>query len=471
MRLDRLLGDVQILEVLGRPGEVMVESVTHDSRLATEGSLFLCVPGGKCDGHDFAASAVTAGASALVCERVLSLPVPQIVVPSTRAAIGPISAAFFGTPSRQVTVAGVTGTNGKTTTCHFLQAALEAAGTSTKVIGTLTGRRTTPEATELQAQLADFRDRQVRAVAMEVSSHALDQHRVDGTWFSIAVFTNLSPEHLDYHGSMAAYFRAKASLFEPARCARAVVNSDDRYGRLLMDAASVPTEAFCLADAIDLELGPTSSSFSWRGHPVRLEVGGLFNVMNSLAAATAAVGLGASPAAIASGLSNAGAVPGRFEVVDAGQPFSVVVDYAHTPAGLEQVLRAARLVAGPGRVTVVFGCGGDRDKSKRPVMGALAARLADRAILTTDNPRHEDPMAVIADVRAGLADLAGPSEWAKLEVEPDRRAAIASALADARPGDVVVIAGKGHETTQVVGDRSVPFDDRLVARQELERTA
>jgi len=238
-----------------------------------------------------------------------------------------------------------------------------------------------------------------------------------------------------------------------------------------MDAASVPTEGFCLADAIDLEMGPTSSSFKWRGHPVQLRVGGLFNVMNGLAAATAAAGLGASPAAIAEGLSNAGAVPGRFEVVDAGQPFSVVVDYAHTPAGLEQVLKAARLVAGQGRVIVVFGCGGDRDKSKRPAMGALAARMADRAILTTDNPRHEDPMAVIADVRAGLADLAGPSEWAKLDVEPDRRAAIASALADARPGDVVVIAGKGHETTQVVGDRSVPFDDRLVARQELDRTA
>jgi UDP-N-acetylmuramoyl-L-alanyl-D-glutamate--2,6-diaminopimelate ligase len=366
-----------------------------------------------------------------------------------------------------MSVVGVTGTNGKTTVTAMLQAVLSAAGRRCEVIGTLTGARTTPESTELQAQLAGFRDDGVDAVAMEVSSHALELHRVDGTWFSVAVFTNLGRDHLDFHRTEEAYFRAKARLFEPERCARAVVNRDDAHGRLLLDAARVPTVAYSLGDASDVAVGAAGSTFTWAGQRVELRVGGMFNVSNALAAATAARELGIDAATIAAGLSSAPPVPGRFEPVDAGQAFTVVVDYAHTPDGLEQVLRAARAaVSGRdrGRVLVVFGCGGDRDRSKRPVMGDVAVRLADRAWLTSDNPRSEDPMAIIDEVVTGVRD----ADRDRLVVEPDRRAAIASAVRDALPSDVVVIAGKGHETGQIVGEVTLPFDDRAVAREVLQ---
>ena len=467
MQLDRLLGGVDVLDMRGDPAGTEVTAITHDSRAVTPGALFCCVPGATADGHEFAAAAVAAGASAVLCERALPVDATQVVVPSVRAAMGPAAAAFFGHPSRRLAVAGVTGTNGKTTTTHLLAAVLRADGRPTEIVGTLSGPRTTPEATDLQARLAALADGGTTAVAMEVSSHALVQHRVDATWFEVAVFTNLSQDHLDFHGTLDDYFAAKASLFTPERVGVAVVNGDDPWGRRLLDAISVPTRPFTLADAVGLEVGPVSSTFSWEGQRVHVRLGGTFNVANALAAANAARELGAAPDAVAAGLSSVTTVPGRFETVDVGQPFTVVVDYAHTPTSLEQVLLAARrATAGDGgRVLVVFGCGGDRDTGKRPAMGEVATRVADLAVLTSDNPRSEDPLAIIDAVRSGSV------RPEVLVVEPDRRAAIALALDRARPGDVVVVAGKGHETTQVTGESVVPFDDRDVVRAELERTS
>ena len=469
MHLDHLLDGVEVIDVSGNPASVDVTAVTHDSRAVVPGALFCCVPGSVVDGHDFAATAVDAGAGALLVERRLGVDglAVQVVVADVRSTMASVAATFWGAPSRAMSVVGVTGTNGKTTVTALLQSVLAAAGRRCEVIGTLTGARTTPESTDLQAQLAAFRDDRVDAVAMEVSSHALELHRVDATWFSVAVFTNLGRDHLDFHGTEEAYFRAKARLFEPERCARAVVNRDDAHGRLLLDAARVPTVAYSLDDASDVSVGAAGSTFTWAGERVDLRLGGIFNVSNAIAAASAARELGIDAATIAAGLASAPAVPGRFESVNAGQAFPVVVDYAHTPDGLEQVLRAARGAVSPGdagRVLVVFGCGGDRDRSKRPVMGDVAVRLADRAWLTSDNPRGEDPMAIIDEVLAGVRD----ADRDRLVVEPDRRAAIASAVRDAHAGDVVVIAGKGHETGQIVGEVTLPFDDRVVARELLQ---
>jgi UDP-N-acetylmuramoyl-L-alanyl-D-glutamate--2,6-diaminopimelate ligase len=467
VRLERLLGDVEVLGLRGDPA-TDVRSVSYDSRTSVAGALFCCVPGEHADGHEFASAAVDAGAVALLCSRPLALDVTQVRVRDVRAAMARVAAAFHDHPSRRLEVAGITGTNGKTTTAHLLQAVLEADGRRTGLLGTLSGTRTTPEAPDLQAQFARWRDESYRSVAMEVSSHALEQHRVDATWFSVAVFTNLSQDHLDFHGTMEAYFQAKARLFTTASTAKAVVNIDDPHGRLLADAAQVPTRVYSMADAVDLEIDPRGSTFGWEGERVRLQLRGALNVANALAAAAAARELGVGPASVAAGLGSVASVPGRFEVIDAGQPFTVVVDYAHTPAGLEHLLADARRNAQPGGlVLVVFGCGGDRDREKRPLMGAVAARHADQVIVTSDNPRHEDPDAIIAAIRAGVAGATGDDAVTAPVFETDRRAAIRLAFDRARAGDVVVIAGKGHETTQVVADREIPFDDRTVAREEL----
>ena len=467
MRLDQLLGAVQgdmgLVELRGDPAAADVTGVTSSSTAVVPGALFCCLTGTTADGHDFAPVAVAAGAAALLCERPLPEPVPQVVVADSRRVTALVAAAFHGHPSRRLAVVGVTGTNGKTTTTHLLRSVLAADGRQAEVIGTLSGVRTTPEATELQARLAELAAGGTEAVAMEVSSHALAQSRVDGVWFTVAVFTNLSQDHLDYHGTLDDYFRAKASLFEPERAAVAVVNADDPWGRRLLEAVRIPTRPYSLADAAGLSLGPDGATFRWDGAPVRLRLGGTFQVANALAAATAARELGVPAARVADGLSAAGPVRGRFEPVDAGQPFRVVVDYAHTPAALEEVLSAARQAAGDGRVLLVFGCGGERDRAKRPLMGEVASRLADVAVLTSDNPRSEDPSAIIDEVAAGVRRTEG------LRVEPDRRAAIALAVADAEPGDVVVVAGKGHETTQVLFTGPVPFDDRVVVQEELAR--
>jgi UDP-N-acetylmuramoyl-L-alanyl-D-glutamate--2,6-diaminopimelate ligase len=470
-----------------------VRAVVHDTRDVAPGSLFCCVRGARVDGHDLAGGAVAAGAVALLVDHALPLAVPQVVVPDVRRAVGPIAAAFWGNPSHELVVVGVTGTSGKTTVTHLVCPVLEASGLAPcAIIGTLSGARTTPEATDLQAMLAAQRDRGTSgagvgrevgagrgAVAMEVSSHGLALHRVDGTRFAVAVFTNLSQDHLDFHHTMDDYFAAKAALFTPGFTDRAVVCSDDPRGRELLAhlgaaGSGVTATAYSLADAEGLTLSPAGASFRWRGEPVELALAGRFNVTNAVAAGAAAEALGIEPGVVARGLSAAAPVPGRFEAIDGGQPFTVLVDYAHKPDALDQALRAAReLVAehaprshgrsGRRRLLVVFGCGGDRDIAKRPLMGKVATRLADDVILTSDNPRSEDPLAIIDDIRAGIT----PGAAATVAVEPDRRRAIERAVAHARPGDVVVIAGKGHETTQTIGDTVRPFDDREVARATL----
>jgi UDP-N-acetylmuramoyl-L-alanyl-D-glutamate--2,6-diaminopimelate ligase len=470
VRLAGLVAEASLSElgalktVIGDPATEVL-AVVMDTRRVVPGTLFACVPGRNRDGHDFATAAVAAGAVALLCEHPLELDVPQVVVDSVRRALGPLCDAFFGHPSRHLTVAGVTGTNGKTTTCALLQGAFEAGGWQTATIGTLSQARTTPEAPDLHGVLAEWRRTGGDAVAMEVSSHALVQHRIDAVSFAAAIFTNLTPEHLDYHHTMDDYFVAKASLFAPDRVGVAVVNRADPWGRRLAErlvAAGLATETFAPGDATDIELTPGQSRFTWAGQRLLIHLGGRFNIVNAVAAASCARALGVEPVAIAEGLKTVHGVRGRFEPVEAGQPFTVLVDYAHTPDGLTQALEGAREVSG-GRVLVVFGAGGDRDHEKRPLMGAAASRLADVAVVTSDNPRSEDPGAIIDAVIAGIVNRSN------VIVEPDRAAAIATALAEARPGDAVLIAGKGHEPGQEIAGRILPFDDAEVARAALQR--
>jgi UDP-N-acetylmuramoyl-L-alanyl-D-glutamate--2,6-diaminopimelate ligase len=469
VRLDALLAeanlDAGLLETVSGDMSIEVRSLTMDSRRVVPGALFACVPGQTRDGHEFAPAAVAGGAAALLTERDLDLHVPQLRFFSVRRALGPIADAFYGHPSGDLTVIGVTGTNGKTTTCALLQGAFQANGWRTDTIGTLTQQRTTPEAPELQDRLAGWRRGGGHAVAMEVSSHALVQHRIDAVHFAAGVFTNLTPEHLDYHRSMDDYFAAKAMLFAPERVELAVVNRADEWGQRLLKLLSegpVPVETFGPEDAAAVELHAGLTRFTWRGHKISIRLGGRFNIANALAAACCAQALGVPVSTIADGLESVSGVRGRFEAVDAGQPFTVLVDYAHTPDGLAQALRGARELA-TGRLLVVFGAGGDRDHEKRPLMGSVASDLADLAVVTSDNPRSEDPDAIIEQV------VAGAGRRSRLVIEPDRAAAISTALATAEPGDVVLIAGKGHEPGQEIAGRILPFDDVEQSRKALRR--
>ncbi|HSR94447.1 MAG TPA: UDP-N-acetylmuramoyl-L-alanyl-D-glutamate--2,6-diaminopimelate ligase, partial [Solirubrobacterales bacterium] len=420
-----------------------------------------CVPGEQSDGHDFAAAAVEAGAVALIVERELELGVAQVVVADARAAMAPLAARFYGDPTAELKVAGITGTNGKTTTAFLLREILESAGMQCGLLGTVKQvvggveeevERTTPEAIDLQASFRRMLDGGDRACAMEVSSHALALHRADAIEFDVALFTNLTQDHLDFHADMEDYFRSKRRLFEMGP-KTAIVNVDDPCGRRLAEEFECVTFSAAGAEA-DLVAGEVQ---------IETRLPGDFNVSNALGAFAAAVSLGVDPDAAIAALAQAAPPPGRFEPVDEGQPFSVLVDYAHTPDSLENVLRAARRLGG-GRVISVFGAGGDSDRGKRPLMGRAGAELSDLAIVTSDNPRSEDPEAIVAEVLAGADDRDG------VEAEVDRRAAIALALSRARPGDTVVIAGKGHEQGQEFEDgRKLPFDDREVAREELRR--
>lgn len=453
-------------------GDTEVNDVVIVSSEVSPGALFGCVRGSRADGHDYAGEAVRRGAVAVMGERPLGLSVPEVLVPSVRRALGPVSAAFWGYPSGAMRVVGVTGTNGKTTTCALLAGIFDAQGWPAGVIGTLSGERTTPEAPALQRRLAELRDLGKAAVAMEVSSHALDQHRVEGTDFAAGIFTNLSQDHLDYHGTMEDYFASKARLFTSGGVALAVVNRDDPWGARLVEmlsASHARLVTFAPNDATDVVLGQRSSSFSWRGQRLELRMGGRFNVANAVAAATAARELGASWDAIASGLASVQPVRGRFEEVDEGQPFTVLVDFAHTPAALAEALKAARELAHyhhtgheGGRVIVVFGAGGDRDRAKRPLMGSVASDLADIVVITSDNPRSEKPLTIIEEVASG-------THGAPPLIDIDRAEAITGALAMAKAGDVVLIAGKGHETGQDFGSHVQPFDDAQVASEALQR--
>ena len=446
-----------------------ITDLTHDSREVGPGVAFACVVGERSDGHDFAEQAVAAGAPLLIVSRRLSIDVPQVQVVDVRRAMGHAAAVIHGFPSRSLELIGITGTNGKTTTAQMLGTILAATGRSQRTLGTLSGARTTPEATDLQRQLAEFVRDGVDSVVMEVSSHAMVFHRVVGAEFDVVVFTNLGRDHLDLHESMEAYFRAKASLFDPAFAAVGASNVDDLHGRLLVDAAAIEVTPFGLADAGDVDVGVAHHAFTWRGLRVEVPIGGGFNVSNSLAALTAASLLGIDPADAVAGLAGLPPVPGRFETVSDRERHrvAVVVDYAHTPDGLEEVLRSARRLATGGRVIAVFGCAGDRDVEKRAPMGAVGAELADIAIVTSDNPRSEDPQSIVDEVVAG----ATASTRSKVRAEVDRRAAIADAIRLAGPADIVVIAGKGHEVTQTIGDERRPFDDRVVARELLDELA
>jgi UDP-N-acetylmuramoyl-L-alanyl-D-glutamate--2,6-diaminopimelate ligase len=473
--LAQLLAATPEAEVKG-DRSLPITAVTYRSSDVRPGGLFFCVAGSHVDGHVFAGEAAAAGAAGIVVQRWLEVPCAQVLVPSVRRAMGPISAAFFGHPSTRMSVIGVTGTNGKTTTTYLLESIFRMAGLRPGVIGTtgvrLDGRhvpfeRTTPEAPDLQRLLAHMTGEGIAACAMEVSSHGLDQFRVDGTRYACAVFTNLSQDHLDYHGTLEAYFRAKVRLFTPELSDRAVVNGDTPEGGLLARQARVPTVTFGLnpgseVRATNVQVSASGVAFDVAGLRVRSRLRGTFNVYNCLGAVAAAREVGLDGGAIAEGIAALAGVPGRLEPVECGQPFPVLVDYAHTPDSLENVLRAAREL-GVGRLIAVFGCGGDRDRGKRPLMGEAATRLADLTIVTSDNPRSEEPEAIIAEIETGARRGGGA-----YLLEPDRRTAIRMALAEARPTDVVVIAGKGHETGQEFKDRTVPFADRVVASEELK---
>jgi UDP-N-acetylmuramoyl-L-alanyl-D-glutamate--2,6-diaminopimelate ligase len=451
---------------------IAVQAISHDSRAVEVGGMYACLRGAQHDGHSFAPVAVAHGVSSLLVDHHLRVAevgdVTQLIVDDTRRAIGPIAAAVHGDPSTAMRVIGITGTNGKTTTSMLIGAILRAAGDPTSVLGTLSGPFTTPEAPELQASLAELRDHGQRSVVMEVSSHALALHRVDGTRFDAAVFTNLGRDHLDLHGTVEEYFRAKALLFQPGRAVVGVVNIDDPHGRQLLDAAPIEMVPFSTNDATAVDITASSVSFIWRGERINVPLGGAFNVINAVGAATTAAAIGIGIEAIVSGLSSVGPVPGRFERVTAGDgtqlAIDVIVDFAHTPDGLEEVIAAAgALVGDRGRVIVVFGAGGDRDRPKRPEMGTTAARLADLVVVTSDNPRSENPADIIDDIVAGISE----DDRSRVEIETDRAAAIKLAITLAEPGDIVIVAGKGHETTQTIGADVIPFDDREVARAVL----
>ena len=454
MDLERLVTALEPSQVLGCPA-VEVRDLAYDARAVTPGALFFAVPGEHADGHDFAGAAVEAGAVALVVQRELALPVPQVVVADSRAAMAPAADVFFGEPTRELEVVGVTGTSGKTTTSFLLFAILAAAGRRPGLLGTVEARvggerrgvvRTTPEAIDLQRLFREMLDAGDRSCAMEASSHASVLHRLDRVRFAVLVFTNLSHDHLDFHGDLESYFEAKRRLFFAEPRPIAVVNVGDEHGsRLAQELPDAIT--FSADDARALE-----------GIDLRLR--GRFNVENAVGALCAARALGIGDAAIRRGLESVRSVPGRFESVDVGQPFHVIVDYAHKPDALANVLRAARELADGKRVICVLGAGGDRDRAKRAPMGRLASELADVAIVTTDNPRSEDPAAIADEILSGANGAA--------LVELDRAAAIARAIELAQPGDVVVIAGKGAEQGQEFADRTVPFDDREAAKEALK---
>jgi UDP-N-acetylmuramoyl-L-alanyl-D-glutamate--2,6-diaminopimelate ligase len=463
-------------------GGITVADVTHDSREAGPGVLFVAVRGFTVDGHGFVGAACEAGSPAVCVEDpAAAAGVPAIVVPDTRAALGSLAAIAHGRPSERIVVIGVTGTNGKTTVTHLLEAIATSAGRVPGLVGTVGARiagspvsvqRTTPEATDFQRLLASMVDAGVDLAAVEVSSHAMALGRVDATRFRIAAFTNLSQDHLDFHGDMEDYYRAKASLFRPDRADRAVIWIDGRAGRRLADETDLPVTTVGLGPDADVTAGGIVSTLAGStltasgpngSAEIGLRIAGDFNVANALVAAACADAIGIGWDSIAAGIGGVERVAGRFELVETGEDYTIVVDYAHTPDGIASVIATTRRLAPGAHLLAVVGAGGDRDRAKRPLMGAAAA-TADIVFVTSDNPRREDPAAIVEAVAAGAV-----GGHARLVTEIDRRAAIASAIASAGPGDVVLVLGKGHETGQDFGDVVLPFDDVTVAREEAAR--
>ncbi|MGW0467292.1 UDP-N-acetylmuramoyl-L-alanyl-D-glutamate--2,6-diaminopimelate ligase [Streptomyces sp. NPDC003027] len=488
------LGDLAARLGIETPGTGDVSGITHDSRAVRPGDVYAALPGARLHGADFAGQAAGLGAAAILtdpsgAERAAATGLPVLVVDDPRGRMGELAAEIYGRPGADLLQIGITGTSGKTTTAYLVEGGLRAAGHRTGLIGTVEMRigderikseRTTPEATDLQALFAVMRERGVESVAMEVSSHALVLGRVDGCVFDVAVFNNLSPEHMEFHSDMEDYFGAKARLFTPERSRQGVVNYDDPYGRRLAKEASVPVVTFSAEGDPDadwraegVEIGSHGSTFTVVGPQgervsATAPLPGPFNVANTLAAIVTLAVAGLDPQTVADGVAAVPGVPGRLERVDAGQPYLAVVDYAHKTDAVESVLRSLRKVT-EGSLHIVIGCGGDRDTTKRGPMGAAAARLADTAVLTSDNPRSEDPLAILAAMLAGAAEVPA-HERGEVAVFEDRAAAIAAAVARARPGDTVLIAGKGHEQGQDIAGVVRPFDDRQVLREAIERS-
>jgi UDP-N-acetylmuramoyl-L-alanyl-D-glutamate--2,6-diaminopimelate ligase len=477
MKLSELLGPLPEYRVAGRT-DIEITDVVYDSRKADEGAVFFCIKGLEADGHDYAPAAVERGARALVVTRELALsrPVTQVVAPDSREAMALMSAAFFGFPARVMTMVGVTGTNGKTSTTHMVKSIMEAAGQKVGLIGTITNmigeerihtERTTPESVDLHRLLKRMRDEGVDTVVMEVSSHSLKLRRVAGIAFDVAAFTNLSQDHLDFHGNWDDYFASKKLLF--GMCAQAVVNCDEDASRRMVEGRTYPVTGYGIREqahimAHGIDITPRGASFmlqiGGQTLPVNLCIPGLFTVYNALAAAGIAHVLGATGRSILLGLERIRRVPGRFESLEThGRDVTVILDYAHSPDGLDNVLNAIREFA-KGRIITVFGCGGDRDRGKRPLMGEIAGRYSDLCVITSDNPRSEDPLSIIGEIREGMVRTA--CDYTVIE---NRRDAIIFALGGARSGDVVLLAGKGHEDYQEINGVKYHFDDKEIVEE------
>ncbi len=490
LKPEKLWRGLQIEEYSGDP-DIIPAGFTYDSRRVVPGDFFVCIEGFQHDGHDFISEAVAGGCGGVVVQKDVPVPpgVNKIRVPNTRLALAHLSAAFYDHPSRKLRLIGVTGTNGKTTTTHLINAILREAGYKTGLIGTIHNRigeeilpveRTTPESLDLQELLYRMVKAGIDYCVMEVSSHALSLGRVARCDFDMGVFTNISQDHLDFHQDMDEYFRAKKKLFTQLTLASvktgpktAIINMDDQRGREIAGHCPVSWLGYGVEretdlQAVAIDIGPRGAKFSARNKgktvPISISLTGMFSIYNALAAAGAAIAEGISLESIAKALAAVPGVAGRFESIDEGQDFGVIVDYAHTPDGLENILRAANEFV-PGRKILVFGCGGDRDRTKRPLMGKIAVTHADYVVVTSDNPRSEDPVAIIADIEPGLKE--GGKSNGEYEIIPDRRQAIAAAIRMARKGDMVILAGKGHETYQIIGEEVLPFDDGAVAREVL----
>lgn len=471
------------IEVQASSGDtqVSIKGISMDSRRVQPGDLYACVPGFKVDGHDYAASAIASGAVALVVERFLPLDVPQVKVVNVRQVMGPIASMVYGRPSEQLELIGVTGTNGKTTITYLIEKIAAKQNQKVGIIGTLgsringreiPGERTTPEALEIQKLLGEMVSEGVTIAVMEVSSHALDLGRVEGCEFDVGIFTNLTQDHLDYHKTMEEYLHAKSRLFANLKgeglSKLSILNGDDPVFPKLSHASSAPVVSYGIHNAVDYRAENVEVTAEGVRFQIRFKEGiqdicyatpGFFSVYNALAAFVWGVERGYAPKAVAEALAEIPGVPGRFESVRSGQPFQVIVDYAHTPDGLENVVRTARDFT-QGRLITIFGCGGDRDRGKRPLMGEAASEWSDFLIVTSDNPRTEDPDQIINEVLAGVSGI----DYVALR---DRREAIWTACRMAKPGDTLLIAGKGHETYQIFGTEVHPFDDREVAREAL----
>jgi UDP-N-acetylmuramoyl-L-alanyl-D-glutamate--2,6-diaminopimelate ligase len=480
MKLKDILKEAEVLRIDGEP-DIEISGIYYDSRQVKGGSLFFCIEGYRADGHDYAASAVEKGAAAVVLRKDIPLPegVTKVFVPDTRKAMGLIASAFYGKPSEDLLLFGVTGTNGKTTTTYMIKSILEQAGKKTGLIGTIANmigsrmipaERTTPESPDLQKLMRDMVNEKVNAAVMEVSSHSLALHRVIGCTYDIGIFTNLTQDHLDFHGTFENYLAAKKKLFEQSRLA--IINVDDESGREILKDLECQYFTYGIykpADiyARDIEIMVDGVSFNLHilGGKISivLSIPGIFSVYNALAAAAACYAAGISLKDIQKGLTSIKGVPGRFETLDTGTGFSIILDYAHTPDGLENILKTARGLT-DGRLVTLFGCGGDRDAAKRPMMGEVAGKYSDLCIITSDNPRYEDPVKIIEDILPGIAKTHCP-----YKVIVDRREAIEYAIKNARENDLIILAGKGHETYQIIKGDTYPFDEKEIVAQILGR--